>query len=86
MDDEALAFLEKWIEDNAAPITANLRAEKAESMAEQCLRDAAEAGFTDEQIEEAVAELSEGNDLAGYIEEALEKASDLDEVDEEEDA
>ena len=90
MDDEALAFLEKWIEDNAVAVTAHLRAEKAEALAERCLRDAAEADISEEAIEEAAAELSDGGDLAGYIEAALESASndddDGDDEDEDEDA
>lgn len=84
MDEDALAFLEKWVEDNAVSIAANLRAEKAESLAEQCLRDAAEAGYSDEDIEQAAEELTDGEDLATYIEMALEKAAD-DEPEDEDD-
>lgn len=85
MDDDALAFLEKWIEDNAVVVTAHLRAEKAEALAERCLRDAAEADISEEAIEEAAAELSEGSDLAGYIEAALESAANDDADDGDED-
>jgi hypothetical protein len=86
MDDDTLAFLEKWVEDNSAALPAELRAQKAESLAEQCLRDAAEAGFSEEDVEEAVAELSEGGDLASYIEQALDKASDDEDEFEDEEA
>lgn len=83
MDEDALAFLEKWVEDNAIGIAAHLRAEKAESLAEQCLRDAAEAGYSDEDIEQAAEELTDGENLATYIEMALEKADEEEVADEE---
>jgi len=82
--DDALAFLEKWIEDNAAPVSAQLRAEQAETLAERCMRDGAEAGFSEEELEEAAAELSEGTDLQTVIEAALEKAEDDEYADEDE--
>lgn len=85
MDEDTLAFLEKWVEDNTVAVAASLRAEKAESLAEQCLRDGAEAGYSEEEIEEAAAELTDGGDLASLIETALERA-DNDEVSEDEDA
>jgi len=85
VDEDSLAFLEKWIEDNTVGVAAPLRAEKAESLAEQCLRDAAEAGYADEDIEQAAAELSDGEDLATYIEMALEKAAEDEDEDEPED-
>lgn len=66
-----------------------MRAERAESLAEQCRKEAEEAGFSEEDLEEAVGELAEGGDLSSYIEEALEKAEEDDSDygdDEEEDA
>jgi hypothetical protein len=86
MDDDTLAFLEKWVEDNTSAVPAELRAQKAESLAEQCLRDAAEAGFSEDDVAEAASELSDGDDLAAYIEQALEKASDEEDEFEDEDA
>jgi hypothetical protein len=85
-DDDTLAFLEKWVEDNTSAVPAELRAQKAESLAEQCLRDAAEAGFSEDDVAEAASELSDGDDLAAYIEQALEKASDEEDEFEDEDA
>lgn len=82
MADDILAFIEKWIEDNVAPVEANLIPERAESLAEQCYREAADAGFDESEIEEAVAELADGEDLASYIEAALEKAEEDEEADE----
>jgi ATPase subunit of ABC transporter with duplicated ATPase domains len=82
MSDDALAFLEKWIEDNTVAITAHLRAEKAEDLAVQCRKDAAEAGFSEEEIEEAIEELSDGEELAALIEEALDKAEEEEESEE----
>ncbi|CAN0452006.1 unnamed protein product [Phaeothamnion confervicola] len=83
MDDEALAFLEKWIGDNVVPTDASLRAEKAEDLAVQCYREAADAGFSDEDLQAAAEELSEGSDLATLIEAALAKAGE--EVDDDND-
>lgn len=83
MDEDALAFLEKWVEDNTVGIAAHLRAEKAESLAEQCLRDAAEAGYSDEDIEQAAEELTDGENLATFIEMALEKVDEEELADEE---
>jgi hypothetical protein len=74
MDEDTLAFLEKWVEDNAVGIAAHLRAEKAENLAAQCLKGGAEAGYSEEEIEEAAAELTDGEDLLTYIEMALETA------------
>jgi hypothetical protein len=88
-DDDVLAFLEKWIEDNAVATPARMRAERAENLAEQCRKEAEEAGFSEEALDEAVGELAEGGDLSSYIEEALEKAEEDDGDygdDEEEDA
>lgn len=82
VDEDALAFVEKWVEDNTVSIAANLRAEKAESLAEKCLRDAAEAGYSEEDIEQAAEELTDGEDLATYIEMALDKADDEELADE----
>lgn len=53
-----------------------------ETMAERFYRDAAEAGFAEEDLEEVIAEVADGEDLASYIEVALSKAED-DETDEE---
>lgn len=82
MNDDALAFLEKWIEDNAVATTAQLRAEKAEDLAVQCRRDAVEVGFSEEELDEVVEELGDGDDLAALIEQAMDKL-DLEEGDEE---
>jgi ATPase subunit of ABC transporter with duplicated ATPase domains len=82
MSDDALAFLEKWIEDNAVAITAHLRAEKAEDLAVQCRREAAEAGFSEEELDEAVEELSDGEELATLIEQALDRVDDEEESEE----
>ncbi len=84
-DDDVLAFLEKWIEDNVVATPARLRAERAESLAEQCRKDAEDAGFSEEELDEAVEELAEGGDLSTYIEEALEKADEEDSEDGDED-
>lgn len=82
MDDDVYAFLEKWIEDNVVPIDANLRAERAENLASECYKEAAEAGFSEEEVDEAADELSEGAGLAAYIEAALDKAEEEEEVEE----
>lgn len=84
MDEEALAFLERWTEDNAAPISAKLRAEQAEILAVQCTREGADAGFSEEALEEAAAEATEGGDLVAYIEAALAKANEIEATDEDE--
>lgn len=86
-DDDVLAFLEKWIEDNIVVTPPRLRAERAENLAEQCRKDAEEAGFSEEELDEAIEELAEGDDLSTYIEEALDKAEDEgdDDGDDEED-
>ena len=82
MDEDVYAFVEKWIEDNVAPTDASLRAERAENLAADCYKDAAEAGFSEEEVDEAVEELSEGAGLAAYIEAALDKADEDEEVEE----
>jgi hypothetical protein len=84
MNDDALAFLEKWIEDNAVPTPAKLRGDRAETLAAECFREGAIAGFSEEELEEAASELSDGADLAALIEVALEKAEDEEADDEEE--
>ena len=86
MNDDALAFLEKWIEDNVMVTTANLRAERAEDLAVQCRREAVEAGFSEEELDEVVEELSEGDDLAALIEQAMDKLDVEEEDEDEEDA
>lgn len=82
MDDDVYAFLEKWIEDNVAPTDASLRAERAENLAAECYKEAGEAGFSEEEVDEAADELSEGAGLAAYIEAALDKAEEEEEVEE----
>jgi SOS response regulatory protein OraA/RecX len=82
MSDDALAFLEKWIEDNAVAIAAPLRAEKAEDLAVQCRREAVEAGISEEELDEVIEELSDGEDLAALIEQALDKVEEDEESDE----
>jgi len=91
MNDDALAFIEKWIEDNAVPSAAKQKGDQAESLAAECFREGVEAGFSEDELEEAASELSDGADLAALIEVALEKAEDeeeeeYDEESEEDDA
>lgn len=84
MADDALAFLEKWIEDNAAATPVQLRAEKAESLAEECRKAAENAGFSEDELDEAIAELADGEDLSTYLEEVLDRVVEEDTEDEEE--
>ncbi len=74
MSDDIYEFLEKWIVDNVEAIDRSLHAERAESLAELCYKEAAEAGFSEEEIEEAAAELCDGEGLASYIENKLAQA------------
>lgn len=74
MDEEVLAFLERWVEVHAVAAGAASRAELAEKLAAQCYRDAEEAGFDSDAIDEAAAEATDGEDLIAYIEQALEKS------------
>lgn len=83
MDDEALAFLERWVEDNVRPVAARLRAEQAETLATKCYQDAAEADITEEALNEIAEEATDGGDLVAYMETALENAEDLVPTDEE---
>jgi hypothetical protein len=84
MDEDALAFLERWVEVHAVAKSSASRSELAEKLAGQCYRDAEEAGFDADAIDEAAAEATDGEDLIAYIELALEGAEDGDEDDEEE--
>src|SRR5262245_42332998 len=67
MDEEALAFLERWIEVHAVSEGASSRSELAEKLAGQCYRDAEEAGFDSDAIDEAASEATDGEDLIAYI-------------------
>lgn len=80
MNDDVLAFLEKWVEDNVVPIDASLRAEKAELLAERFYREAADAGFEEADVEQTVQELADGEDLASYLEAKLENVDDEEDV------
>jgi hypothetical protein len=77
MDDEALAFLERWVEDNVRPVAVRLRAEQAEVLAAKCYQDAADADISEEDIDEVAAEATDGGDLNAYMEAALNAADDL---------
>lgn len=84
MADDALAFLEKWIEDNAVSTPVQQRAERAESLAEECRKAAENAGFSEDELDEAIAELGDGEDLSTYIEDALDRVVEEDSEEEEE--
>jgi hypothetical protein len=77
MDDDALAFLERWVEDNVRPIAVKLRAEQAEVLAAKCYQDAADADISEEALDEVAEEATDGGDLTAYMETALDKADDL---------
>jgi hypothetical protein len=77
MDDDALAFLERWVEDNVRPIAARLRAEQADVLAAKCYQDAAEADIAAEALDEIAEEATDGGDLVAYMEAALDNADDL---------
>ncbi|HEX2842144.1 hypothetical protein [Hyphomicrobium sp.] len=83
MNDDALAFLEKWIDDNVVSTPANVRAERAEDLAVQCHREAVEAGFSEEEMDEVLEEVSDGADLATMIERVMSKLDDEEEDEEE---
>jgi hypothetical protein len=74
MKDEVRAFVWKWVEDAVVPTDAGLRAEHTEALAADCYKDAAKAGFSEEEIDNAVGELNLSNCLASYIRLALDKA------------
>jgi len=73
MDDDVYAFLEKWVEENVAPVDAGFKSERLDDLVGRCLRDAEEAGFIESDVEEAAAELGDCDDLTAYLEAALEK-------------
>jgi hypothetical protein len=81
MDDLALAFLERWTDENVVAVTTSDQRAEAESLAASCIEDAAEEGISLEELEEVTEELAEGQDLVAYFERALEKAR-LEELDE----
>jgi hypothetical protein len=84
MDEDALAFLERWVEDNVRPIAVRLRAEQAEVLAAKCYQDAADADISEEALDEIASEATDGSDLTAYMEAALDKADDLATSDDEE--
>lgn len=79
MSDDALAFIERWLEENIDDTDHD-----AEQLAQQCLSAARDAGYTEDQVEEAASELSEdGGDLISLIEAKINTAL-LDSVGDEE--
>lgn len=84
MTEDLLAFFEKWLNDHITPTEESLRAERAEGLAELFYRDAAEAGFDEDDVVEAASEITEGEDLVTFIEAKLDAAtSDEDEIEDE---
>lgn len=81
MNEDALAFLEKWIDDHVVATPANVRLERAEELAVEFHRDAVEAGFSEEELDEVLTEVGDGADIATMIEHVMSK---LDEEEEEE--
>ena len=75
MDDLAIAFLERWIEENVTPVPVNRQVAEAERLAATCLRDAAEEGISEDDLAEIAAEDSDGDDLVTYLAKAIEKAT-----------
>ena len=87
MDDLAIAFLERWIEENVTPVTANRQEVEAARLAAACIRDAAEEDISEEELTEIASADSDGDHLVTYMVKAIEKATleAADEVENEED-
>jgi hypothetical protein len=50
MNDLAIAFLERWIEENVTPVPAGKQVAEAERLAAACIRDAAEEDITEDEL------------------------------------
>jgi 20S proteasome alpha/beta subunit len=80
MNDLAIAFLERWVEEHVTPVPAGRQAAEAERLAAACIRDAAEEDITEDELTEIAIEDSDGDDLVAYMMKALDKAE-LEELD-----
>ena len=85
MSDLAIAFLERWIEENVSAVPGERQEDEAERLAAACISDAAKEGITEEELEEVTAEASDGDDLITYMSKAINRAAHdaLDELDDE---
>jgi hypothetical protein len=70
MSDQAIEFLQDWIDDKIPPAAPVAIAEKAGSLVRQCEADAAEAGVPLEEIAEEVGSLEDL--IAAKLEDAIE--------------
>jgi hypothetical protein len=90
MDEMAMAFLERWVEENVKPVPAGRQQAEAERLAAACIHDAADEEISEDNLQEIASEETDGDDLVSYMSNAIEKAAadDLDdqEGEEEEDA
>lgn len=81
MNDLAIAFLERWIEENVSAVPGAKQTAEAERLAAACIRDAAEEDITEDELNEIANEETDGDDLVTYMSKAIDKTS-MEELDE----
>ncbi len=74
MSDRARSFLETWVTENVQTVAAEDQPATAESLAAACIADGAKQGMTEEDLQNASAEASQG-DLVSYMSGAIDAAA-----------
>jgi hypothetical protein len=88
MSDLAQSFLERWTEENVVAVPASEIESEAERLATACKNEAAQEGFSDDELDEACAHSSDDDypDILSFMHAALENAAATDDEDSDADA